>query len=53
MLASRPDAPEDLVAHRALDVRRGDRVATGGQRVLGVVEHPDVPVTPVRARRGR
>src|SRR5688572_6328662 len=29
--------------HRALDVRRGDRVATGGQGVLGVVEDPDVP----------
>ena len=42
MFASMPDAPEDAVADRALDVRRRPRVATGGQRVLGVVEDAHV-----------
>src|SRR5215203_7088753 len=41
-----PDAPEHPVAtiggDRALDVCRCDGVATRGQRVLGIVEHPYV-----------
>src|SRR4051812_29501776 len=36
------DAPEDAVPDSTLDVGRGPGVATGGERVLGVVEHPDV-----------
>src|SRR5690606_35730582 len=36
------DAPQDVVADLALDVRRGGRVAALGQRVLRVVEHADV-----------
>ena len=42
MLASRPTPHSTSVADRALDVRRGDGVAARRQRVLGVVEHPDV-----------
>src|SRR3954463_5371307 len=37
-----PDPPQDLVADGALDVRRGDRVPARGQRMLVVVEDPDV-----------
>ena len=51
MLGSTPTPQQDLVADRALDVRRRDGVATGRQRVLGVVEHPHVDVD--GARRGR
>ena len=42
MLASTPTPQRISVADGALDVRRGEGVATGGQRVLVVVEHPDV-----------
>ena len=42
MLASRPTPQRMSSPHRALDVRRRDRVAAGGEGVLGVVEHPDV-----------
>ncbi len=38
------DAPEDLVAHRALDVRRRDGVTARRQGVLVIVEHANVEV---------
>src|SRR3546814_19435302 len=38
----RSDTPQHLVAHGALDIGRRDRVATGGECVLGIVQHPDV-----------
>src|SRR5690606_24890301 len=39
------DSPEHVVAHQALDVGGGGRVAAGGQRVLGVVQHLDADTT--------
>ena len=42
MLASTPTPQSSSSPDRALDVRRGEGVAARGQRVLGVVEHPDV-----------
>src|SRR3546814_5786705 len=38
----RSDTPQHLVTHGALDIDRRDRVATGGECVLGIVQHPDV-----------
>ena len=42
MFASMPTPHRIAVADGALDVGGGLGVAAGGQRVLGVVEHPDV-----------
>ena len=42
MTGVEPDAPQHPLADRALDVGRGPGVATGGQGVLGVVEHAHV-----------
>src|SRR5262245_3511322 len=36
-----PDAPVDPVADLDLEVSRRLGVAAGGERVLGIVEHPD------------
>src|SRR5215813_3571203 len=36
-----PDAPVDPVADLDLEVRSRLGVAAGGERVLGIVEHPD------------
>ena len=55
MFASMPTPQRGLAADRALDVRRRPRVLAGGERVLGVVEHPDLDVHSwtVRARTRR